>query len=571
MPDSDDEEFPSVIGGLALDDDERFTRSLQAIAQLPDTASNVQVRKALHDTQEEHKCLFDAFCALKDQVRVLYTLLPKDKKRSFDRGLSLGTMMYESKFKSKGASFATRVRPWVSDGTFPLSPLARNIDPNDPSRFENANAGVQGAMADVYHHMGDNNHDVIEQEETFASSFTKGVDGARRIYTTALRGAQVQIFGSELTAERKLRLLKKDIKSSKYDRQAPVLYANPDKPVPQEFLMSEALIKAIIVKFFGPTGLKTRRLPRSRSKAKGSQLTKVEPQMIASTSVDVRYLLTNDPMYLNPGSPSGIPYGADRDKVLQSLLTGNAVWSFKVLELFNYEIFGIPPTSSTNPLMKQPSEAPGAQEEDEEDTLNADLDAYYASLNSESSAAPELSPMSAAEPSDEGSQSLSALTKQVNHLALEPASPGVANPDEPGANDAGDGVNANNEAIATAYLQERSSAVENGGGGLRREAAYLDIQSKDAIDHPAISTGAMNVTNEDSVSAGRRRQGGGSPQVISSGSISAAGRATQGRATTRASRNPANADRLEGTDILADATAAKGRGRGPTTRVKKTT
>ncbi|EIW80097.1 hypothetical protein CONPUDRAFT_155465 [Coniophora puteana RWD-64-598 SS2] len=395
----DDQEFPSKIGRIAMDDDGRFTRSLHAISQLPDTAPLVQVHKALHETQEEHGALFDAYCSIKDQVRMLYALLPKDKKKSFDRGLSLQSMIFESKFKSKGSGFSKFIRPWVAEGTFLLSPLARSIDCTDPSRFKDEKAMALGNMAN---------------EEAFATTFTQAVDAVRHIYTTALCAAEASIFGPQ-TVERKLSLLKKNVKSPKYNQHVPVLYANPERPLPQEFLTSEILVKAMIVKLFGPTGLKLHQVRRPRSKAKGTQLMAIELAMIASSMADVRYLLLNDPTYVNPGLPSGIPYNNDRDHIPKILFTGNAVWTFKVREFFNYKILGIPPSSSDHPVLKELL-APVHQEKDEDEELMAGLDKYYApkpSVNSES-------PSAAVALSAGGLQSLSALTKQVHGMNLDP-------------------------------------------------------------------------------------------------------------------------------------------------------
>ncbi|EIW76795.1 hypothetical protein CONPUDRAFT_157954 [Coniophora puteana RWD-64-598 SS2] len=578
--DDDDQEFPSKIGGISMDDDGRFTRSLHAVAQLSEAAPLVQVRKALHETQEEHGALFDAYCAVKDQVRVLYALLPKDKKKSFDRGLSLQSMMFESKFKSKGGGFSKCIRPWVAEGTFPLSPLARSIDPADPSRFEDAKAMAQANMANVYRFMGiEEMGDLIEQEETFATTFTQAVDAGRRLYTTTLRAAELSIFGP-LTAERKLGLLKKKVDSPKYDRHAPVLYANPDRPLPQEFLMSEVLVRAMIVKFFGPTGLKLRRMRRPRSKAKGTQLTVIDPSMIASSTADIRYLLSNDPTYVNPGLPSGIPYGDDRDYILKLLFTGNAVWTFKVQEYFNYEVLGIPPSSSDHPVLKE-LPAPVDQEKDEDEELMAGLEQYYAPkppANSESS------PPAGAS-STNGSHSLSALAKQVRRMELDPQTSSLEHPDnaadveqqneedededeDEDDSEGGDGedkaeyAEQAEESIPTAYVQDRT---QDAAGGLQRASAYLDIQAKDN-KNSSVSVRAAGVVCEDSISAGHtsKNQGKGTP----SDSISTH-RTPRARGTVRTTRNGTNAGRLEDMDPQADATMAGIKAKGTTVKGKK--
>ncbi|EIW80472.1 hypothetical protein CONPUDRAFT_154503 [Coniophora puteana RWD-64-598 SS2] len=576
--DDDEQEFPSKIGGIAMDDDSRFTRSLHAVSQLSETAPLVQVRKALHETQEEHGALFDAYCAVKDQVRVLYALLPKDKKKSFDRGLSLQSMISESKFKSKGGGFSKCIRPWVADGTFPLSPLARSIDPADPSRFEDAKAMGLGNMADVYRFMGvEEMGDLIEQEETFATTFTQAVDAGCRIYTTALRAAELSIFGP-LTVARKLSLLKKKVDSPKYERHAPVLYANPDRLLPQEFLMSEVLVKATIVKFFGLSGLKLRRVRRPRSKAKGTQLTVIDPPMIASSTADVRYLLSNDPTYVNPGLPSGIPYGDDRDYILKLLFTGNAVWTFKVQEYFNYEILGIPPSSSDHPVLKE-LPAPVDQEKDEDEELMAGLEQYYAPKPPADS---ESSPPAGAS-STNSSHSLSALAKQVRRMELDPQTNSLERPDtaaevehqneedededeDEDDSEGGDGENKaeyaeqDEDSIPTAYAQDRT---RDAAGGLQRTSAYLDIQAKDG-KNSSVSARAVGVIREDSISAGHtsKNQGGGTPldSISTHRALRARGMAT---------RNGTNAGRLEDLDPQADATMAGIKTKGTTAKGKK--
>ncbi|EIW78277.1 hypothetical protein CONPUDRAFT_156275 [Coniophora puteana RWD-64-598 SS2] len=97
-----EEEFQGDPGALLeIDDDDeieqRFSRALAAIEEVAGGGGHIQLRKVLQSTQGEIQELRDEYRTVKKQNNVLYALLPANKRRDFDRGLSLETIIYQSK------------------------------------------------------------------------------------------------------------------------------------------------------------------------------------------------------------------------------------------------------------------------------------------------------------------------------------------------------------------------------------------------------------------------------------------------------------------------------------------
>ncbi|EIW78278.1 hypothetical protein CONPUDRAFT_156276, partial [Coniophora puteana RWD-64-598 SS2] len=423
------EEFQGDPGALLeIDDDDeieqRFSRALAAIEEVAGGGGHIQLRKVLQSTQGEIQELRDEYRTVKKQNNVLYALLPANKRRDFDRGLSLETIIYQSKFLSLGRLFPLLIRPWVKEGSIPPSPLARDVDPASPDRWTNSQSEVLAAMADVYRFLSDDPlRDLIEQDPELGTEFIKGVNLARRGYMGELRKYRSTIFPGPLTAERKQRLLKRSVKSKKYSRYAPVLYPDPDALHEPDFLKSMPVVDTLIIKLFGFSGLSIHCKPRPKGKSKGASVTKITPEMVATAAIDVRYLLTDDPEYVTPGAPSGIPYASDRDELLKLLYTADPKWGNDVMEFYDYQILGIPPKSTSSDTDKQGG-ATAADEEDEEVAFLAGLNQHYNEAGTSSPTDPSTG--------DPASAEVNTLAQQIGALGLSPHRTGPNLDQEPG-------------------------------------------------------------------------------------------------------------------------------------------
>ncbi|EIW79128.1 hypothetical protein CONPUDRAFT_74639 [Coniophora puteana RWD-64-598 SS2] len=273
-------------------------------------------------------------------------------------------------------------------------------------------------MANVYKFLpNDPSRDFIEQDPELGTEFIKGVNLARRGYMGELQKYRTTIFSGPLTAERKQRLLKRSVKSKKYSRHAPVLYPDPDAPHEPDFLKSMPVVETLIIKLFGFSSLSIHCKPRPKGKSKGTSITKITPEMVATGAINVRYLLTDDPEYVTPGAPSGILYASDRDDLLKLLYTADPKWGDEVMAFYNHQIVGIPPKSASSDADKQGGTT--AEEEDKEVAFLAGLNQHYSEADASSPPDP-----SAADPVE-----MNALAQQVGALGLSPH----INPDqEPG-------------------------------------------------------------------------------------------------------------------------------------------
>ncbi|EIW82984.1 hypothetical protein CONPUDRAFT_152028 [Coniophora puteana RWD-64-598 SS2] len=350
------------------EDDQCFVRPSD-VAPLPASADMLQICKYYQDLQEEYGGVYKALAAAKTKIAILYALLLAKARCNFDKGLSLRTIANSNKIRSEGGQYGVCVWPWPHDGIFPVSPLALAMDPGSPEHWEDANKMALGAMAELYAFLSLEMRPLMEKEPSFAQLFIDGINLAWRPYMSHLRDAMPTIVPA-LTVDQKLSLLKRDIKSKHYNCVPPVFYTNPEIQDPSTLLMSEPIVKVIIIKLFSKSGLRFCCVPRPRSNTNGHKwgVKTISTPMIASGATDVRYLLTTDNEYSTPSSPSGINYTSDRDYLLGKLTTLNPKWVQKVQEFYNFEIFGIPP-SSDGPANAAPAAKPNAAQQQQDAEL----------------------------------------------------------------------------------------------------------------------------------------------------------------------------------------------------------
>ncbi|EIW81362.1 hypothetical protein CONPUDRAFT_153914 [Coniophora puteana RWD-64-598 SS2] len=297
------------------------------------------------------------------------------------------------------------------------------------------------------------------------------------------------------------------------------------------------VVETLIIKLYGFSGLSIHCKPRPKGKSKGASVTKITPEMVATGAIDVRYLLTDDPEYVTPGAPSGIPYASDRDELLKLLYTADPKWGDEVMEFYNYQILGIPPKSASSDADKQGGTA-AADEEDEEVAFLAGINQHYNEANSSSPPDP-----SAGDPVE-----LNALTQQVGALGISPH----PNSDQ----EPGNAVVAPAQGLSTASSrrtrpsQQRESASPKSisAAAAARVANTPRSESGDRTDDTTDSDSGetMEATSHVPQGNGRLKRAPAHAEISSSGPVSQTRSLSHGSPSANAVAQPAQAARGRG-------------------------
>ncbi|KAI5989533.1 hypothetical protein EDD15DRAFT_2198490 [Pisolithus albus] len=270
-----DQDSESDTGDL-----DEMRRVLQVLGP---TAEVHELRKALAIAQKAYADTRTELRSVRKELVALSSAIPARKRnRVLNR-----TETLDSSIAAEAKKYVMLYCFWVTDGVFPTT-FNPNVDPRSPSRWNSAEAKVEGMTAELYSVIPESLHESMEQNKRFGS---------------VANGT------------------------------------NHEALVPDEFLKSPIIVSIIRVLVFGKASLSNQK--RGRPKARGQRLglTSVTEGLIAGAATLARFLLSADPELGAVGAVTGIPYRDDFDFYRQ-LLFKRMTWAIDVMENINQGVFG---------------------------------------------------------------------------------------------------------------------------------------------------------------------------------------------------------------------------------------
>ncbi|KIJ60953.1 hypothetical protein HYDPIDRAFT_169973 [Hydnomerulius pinastri MD-312] len=258
---------------------------------------------------------------------------------------------------------------WVLKRLFPPTPKP-NVDPQSSLHWASPQAKLSGSMAELYSVIPKALHDPMENYKQSSVVFCSALGQERsNILKTIKDSAGIifapfkldpTLFGNQTACKKEnmqfLGLLKKG-GASEYTHMAPILFANPERMVPDEFFKSPILILHVII--FGKSFLSEKRHGRPKTRDQRMGIVSTTEGLIAGSAILAHFLLMHNPELSATGAETGIPYQLDYDFYLDPQ---PHTWEDKFLEeLENPSSAQSPPSpvsNSVNPFVASPPHSP---------------------------------------------------------------------------------------------------------------------------------------------------------------------------------------------------------------------
>ncbi|KIJ14121.1 hypothetical protein PAXINDRAFT_13035 [Paxillus involutus ATCC 200175] len=274
---------------------------------------------------------------------------------------------------------------WINDNLFPTTPKP-DIDPRSPARWSSPESMADGTIAELYEAVPQELHEKMKIYKGFGSLFRTTIGAERSNLLRSIKDSADLLF-APLNLSPKLyssqshdkasnvdllRLLKKPESvrvEGKYERVAPVLFADPQVMSSNTFLKSEILLNSSLSE-------KKKGRPKARGERMGAQC--ITEGLVAGVAIIAHYLLTHDVELSHEGTQTKIPYRKDYDFYLKHLFKRTA-WSQEVMEYYNNGAFGNRAASNTSKALTSttvPAQWPRSWEDDFLDEMDQYPDVF---------------------------------------------------------------------------------------------------------------------------------------------------------------------------------------------------